>query len=160
MKEKIVLLLLFFLPFVGSLMAQVPISITKDLNINFGTTAASSVAGTVVLSPSGSRTTHIGGIILPSSIGTVSAAQFSVTGEPYHIYEIMLAPANEELSSGVAGATMTISDFQITTFNNTGSLSATGRDTVFVGATLNVGASQATGSYTSIVGFQVLVNYP
>jgi hypothetical protein len=45
-------------------------------------------SGTVVLSASGSRST--GGIMLPSINGTVSAAQFTVTGEPGFTYAITL----------------------------------------------------------------------
>ncbi|MFV5687828.1 DUF4402 domain-containing protein [Flavobacterium sp. ZT3R25] len=156
MKEKILLLLLFFLPFAGSLMAQVPISISKNTDMNFGTIAASSGGGTVLLSTSGSRTPS-GGIILPSFTGTVTAAQFTVTGEPGYTYAITL-PANFTLSESEVGpASMVVNAFTSTP-SATGILTA-GTQTVFVGATLNVGASQTTGSYTNTTGFQVTVNY-
>lgn len=163
MKEKIVLLSLFFLPFSGPLVAQVPISISKNTDMNFGTIAASSAGGTVVLSASGSRTAS-GGIILPSFTGTVTAAQFTVTGEPSYSYAITL-PFDFELTTTSAGTdqTMTVNAFNSATFNNsavnnTGLLTG-GTDTVFVGATLNVGASQTAGSYTNAAGFEVTVNY-
>lgn len=164
MKEKIVLLLLFFLFFSGSIMAQASISITKNGDMNFGTIAASSGGGTVVLSPSASRTAS-GGIILPSSFtGSFSAAQFAVTGEPGYSYVITL-PDTFELTTASAGTdqTMTINTFNSATFNNsatdnTGVLTG-GTDTVSVGATLNVGASQTAGSYTNAAGFEVTVNY-
>ena len=152
MKEKIVLLLLFFLPFFGPLMAQVPISILKNTDMNFGTLAVSSSGGTVVLSASGSRTAS-GGIILPSFTGTVSAAQFTVTGDPNRTYAITLPTTDLILSAG--SATMTVNVFTSTA---TGILSG-GTETVFVGATLNVGASQTAGSYTNATGFDVTVNY-
>jgi hypothetical protein len=41
----------------------------------------------------------------------------------------------------------------------TGTLDALGVQTVNVGATLNVDASQAPGTYTSAVPFEVTVNY-
>lgn len=157
MKEKIALLLLFFLPFTGSLMAQTPIaiSISKNADINFGTIAASS-GGTVVLSPSGSRTPSVG-IILPSFTGTVSAAHFTVTGEPGYHYAITL-PANFTLyESGAGSASMVV-----TAFTSTPSFTSTlsgGTETVLVGATLNVSGSQTAGSYTNAAGFAVTVNY-
>lgn len=157
MKEKIVLLLLFFLSFASSLMAQVTISIFKNTDMNFGTIAASSVGGTVLLSASGSRTPS-GGIILPSLAGTVSAAQFTVTGVPSYTYAITLPTTNFTLSeSGIGPATMVVNYFTSTP-STTGILTA-GTQTVFVGATLNVGASQTAGSYTNTSGFQVTVNY-
>lgn len=157
MKEKILLLLLFFLPFAGSLMAQVPISISKNTDMNFGTIAASSGGGTVLLSASGSRTPS-GGIILPSLTGTVTAAQFTVNGEPGYTYAITLPTTNFTLSeSGVGPASMVVNAFTSTP-SATGILTA-GTQTVFVGATLNVGASQTAGSYTNTTGFQVTVNY-
>lgn len=156
MKEKIVLLLLFFLLFSDSIMAQASISIFKNTDMNFGTIAASS-GGTVVLSASGSRTSSSGGVILPSFTGTVTAAQFTVTGEPGYTYAITL-PANFTLSeSGVGPASMVVNAFTSTP-SATGILTA-GTQTVFVGATLNVGASQTAGSYTNTTGFQVTVNY-
>jgi len=156
MKKKIALLLLFFLLFTGPLMAQVPISISKNTDMNFGTITVSSSGGTVVLSASGSRTAS-GGVILPSFTGTVTAAQFTVTGMPTYTYAITL-PANFTLSeSGVGPASMVVNAFTSTP-SATGILTA-GTQTVIVGATLNVGASQTAGSYTNTTGFQVTVNY-
>jgi len=156
MKEKILLLLLFFLPFAGSLMAQVPISILKNTDMNFGTIAASSGGGAVVLSPSGSRIAS-GSIILPSLTGNVSAAQFTVTGEPGYTYAITL-PADFTLyESGVGPAFMVVNAFTRTP-SATGTLSG-GTETVLVGATLNVSGSQTAGSYTNAAGFEVIVNY-
>ena len=140
-------------------MAQVPtvpISITKNTDMNFGTIAASS-GGTVLLSASGSRTPS-GGIILPSFTGTVSAAQFTVTGMPGNTYGITLPTTNFILSeSGTGHATMVVNCF--TSIPSATGVLTTGTQTVFVGATLNVGASQIAGSYTNAIGFEVTVNY-
>jgi hypothetical protein len=156
MKEKILLLLLFFLPFSALLMAQVPISIIKNTDMNFGTMAVSSFSGTVVLSTSGSRTAS-GGVFLPSSTGTVTAAQFTVSGEPNYTYAITL-PADFTLyESGVGPASILVNAFSSTPYA-TGTLTA-GTETVLVGATLNAGASQAAGSYTNAAGLEVIVNY-
>jgi hypothetical protein len=158
MKEKILPLLLFFLLFAGSLMAQVPISISKDRDMNFGTIAASSGGGTVVLSASGSRSAT-GGIILPTINGTVSAAQFTVTGEPGFTYAITLPTDLILYESGVGPAYMIVNGFTRTP-SVTGTLNlTTGTETVLVGATLNVSGAQTAGSYTNDVGFQITVNY-
>ena len=124
--------------------------------MNFGTVAASSGGGTVVLYPSGSRTTS-GGIILPSFTGTISAAQFTVTGEPGYTYAITLPTDFTLYESGVGSATMVVNYFTSTP-SATGTLLG-GTETVLVGATLNVGAAQTSGSYTNSAGFEVIVNY-
>jgi hypothetical protein len=155
MKEKIILLSLFFLLFSGSIMAQASISIFKNTDMNFGTIAAST-AGTVILSASGSRTAS-GGLILPSFTGTVSAAQFTVNGDPNYTYTITL-PTNYTLyESGIGPASMLVNAFTSTP-SATGNLSG-GTETILVGATLTVGGSQTAGYYTNGIGFEVTVNY-
>lgn len=154
MKEKILLLSLLFLPFSGPLMAQMPLSILKNRDMNFGTIAVSSGAGAVVLSPFGSRTAS-GGIFLPSVTETVSAAQFTVSGEPNYTYAITLPIDFTLYESGVGPASMVVNAFSTSA---TGNLTV-GTETVLVGATLNAGASQTAGSYTNSVGFEVIVNY-
>ncbi|MBK8416578.1 MAG: DUF4402 domain-containing protein [Bacteroidetes bacterium] len=131
-----------------------PISITKTVDLNFGNVGASGVAGTVVISPAGVRSTT-GGVSLPATAGTVAAASFDVAGEANYTYAITL-PASVTISSGANN--MTVNAFTSTP-SATGTLSALGAQTVTVGATLNVGASQASGVYTSGTSFDVTVNY-
>jgi hypothetical protein len=108
------------------------------------------------LSTSGSRTAS-GGVFLPSFTGTVTAAQFTVSGEPNYTYAITL-PADFTLyESGVGPASILVNAFSSTPYA-TGTLTA-GTETVLVGATLNAGASQAAGSYTNAAGLEVIVNY-
>ena len=59
------------------------------------------------------------------------------------------------LSNGTE--TMVASNFTVS--HPTGTLSATGDETVYVGADLDVNGSQAPGLYTSTSSFSVLVNY-
>lgn len=157
MKDKILRLLLFFLLFSSSLMAQVSISISKNTDMNFGTIAVSSGGGTVLLHVNGSRAPSAG-VILPSFTGTVSAAQFTISGEPGYSYAITL-PATDFIlyESGTGPATMVVNAFTSTPFAS-GTLTGS-TDTVLVGATLNAGASQAAGLYTNAAGFEVTVNY-
>jgi len=133
-----------------------PIGITKTVEMNFGNVAINSTtAGTVVLAPDGTRTST-GGVTLPVTTGTVTAAEFTVTGANNYTFSITLPSTDLLISNGVNS--MTVNDFKSTP-TPTGILSATGSATVKVGATLNVSAGQAAGTYTSATPFAVTVNY-
>ena len=133
-----------------------PIGITKTVDMNFGNVAINSTtAGTVVLAPAGTRTST-GGVTLPATAGTVAAAEFNVTGANNYTFSITLPSTSHEIKSG--SNTMSVTGFTSTP-TPTGTLSATGSATVKVGATLNVSAGQAAGTYTSGTPFEVKVNY-
>lgn len=133
-----------------------PIGITKSVDMNFGNVATNGTAGTVVLAPAGSRT-QTGGVTLPATGGTVAAASFAVTGEGAYTYAITLPSTNYTVTKAAGTETMTINTFTSTP-TGTGTL-ASGAQTLTVGATLNVGASQVSGAYTNATGFDVTVNY-
>lgn len=131
-----------------------PIAITKTTDMNFGNVAVSpTVAGTVVLAPNSGRT-KTGGVTLPVITGTVSAAQFNVTGLAGSTYSITL-PASIVLTNG--SNNMTVNAFTSTP-TPTGTLTG-GTENINVGATLNVNAAQAAGLYTNAAGLVVTVNY-
>ena len=134
-----------------------PVSITKTVDMNFGNVAVSaSNAGTAILAPGGTRTTGgAGGVTLPSTTGTVAAASFTVSGQASYTYAITL-PSTATISSG--SNTMTVNAFTSSPAT-TGALSTGGTQTLNVGATLNVTAGQAAGSYTNSTGVPVTVNY-
>lgn len=132
-----------------------PISIANSGNMNFGNVAVSASAGTVILAPAGTRTIT-GGVTLPVTTGTVAAAHFTVNGTPNYTYSITLPSTATTVSSGANN--MTINAFTSNP-GTTGALSAAGSQTIDVGATLNVGANQAAGTYVSATPFQVTVNY-
>jgi hypothetical protein len=135
-----------------------PISIVKNVDMNFGNVAVSAtLAGTAVLAPAGTRTTGgAGGVTLPATTGTVSAASFAVSGQAGYTYAITL-PTSCVISDG-ASHTMTVDNFTSMPAS-TGLLSAGGTETLNVGATLNVAAGQASGLYTNATGVPVTVNY-
>jgi hypothetical protein len=55
---------------------------------------------------------------------------------------------------------MVVDNFVSTpTVTDAGTLSGTGSQILYVGATLNVGAAQAAGVYQNPTGFNVTVNY-
>ena len=132
-----------------------PITIVKATDMNFGNVAVNSAVGggTVVLIPAGTRTTT-GTVTLPTTAGTVSAASFTIGGTGTYSYIITL-PTTCTLTSGAN--TMTVGTFTSTP-SATGALTA-GAQTLLVGATLTVAASQATGVYVSGTAFNVTVNY-
>lgn len=125
-----------------------PMTIVKNVDLNFGNIAVPSANGTVLMSPAGARTAT--NVILPSVTGVVTAANFTVTGLANATYVINL-PASVTLVNG--GNTMLVNAF---TENATNILTGN-TETFGVGATLNVAAGQATGEYTAT--FPVTVDY-
>ena len=134
-----------------------PISITKNVDMNFGNIAvAAASGGTVILAPAGTRTTAgAGGVTLPAVTGTVTAASFTVNGNGSYTYAITL-PSSAVTLTGPAAATMDATAFTSTP-SATGTLTG-GTQNLLVGATLTVAAAQAAGVYTS-GNFNVTVNY-
>lgn len=133
-----------------------PIAITKQVDMNFGYVAVSSINGTVVLSPAGSRS-KTGGITLPQVAGTVTAASFKIDGADTSTYSITIPSGDYTITRSGSAETMIVNTFTSTP-SNTGVLN-NGTQTVSVGATLNVGGSQVAGVYTNTTGFDVTVNY-
>lgn len=131
------------------------ISITKTTDMNFGNVSVQAASGgTVILSPAGVRSTT-GGVSLPATGGTVTAATFTIGGEGAYTYAITLPTLPHTISSGEHD--MTVTAF-LSNPSGTGTLTA-GAQTLTVGATLNVTAAQAKGVYVSETGFNVTVNY-
>ncbi len=126
----------------------VPISISAGGNMDFCTMSPTGTAGTVTVTPAGARSS----VNVDLFGGTPAAASFNMTGEPGQTYFITL-PSSTTLTSG--GSTMTVD-----TFTEDGGANPTlvgGSDTFIVGVTLNVGATQASGTYSGT--FAVTVNY-
>ena len=138
----------------GSATIITPIAIANAGNMNFGNIAVSTASGTVVLSNAGVRSAT-GGVTLPAVTGTVTTANFTVTGLGSSTYSIQL-PASYSISDG-SGHSMTVNTFTSNP-SGTGTLSS-GTQTINIGATLNVTGSQAAGTYTNATGFPVIVNY-
>ncbi|MCK9410879.1 MAG: DUF4402 domain-containing protein [Prolixibacteraceae bacterium] len=134
-----------------------PISITKTVNMNFGNVSVNANAGTVVLTPAGTRSVT-GGATTPATVGTVTAASFDIAGAINYTYTITLPAAATTLKHTNNTDQMTV-DTWTSSPTPTGTLDGTGAQTLTVGATLNVGASQLAGVYTSTAPFTVTVNY-
>jgi hypothetical protein len=129
-----------------------PIDIAKEADLAFGNIIASASAGTVTVDFANGRT-QSGGATFPSVLGTITSAQFKVTGLGGVAYTITL-PADEEVKLTGAGADMNLTDFA---HNATEVLDGIGEETFQVGATLQVNGNQAAGTYTG--QFDAIVNY-
>ena len=127
------------------------ITITKNTDMDFADVIATGSSGTVVLSTAGARSVT-GGATLGNGTGAAAAA-FTVTGDPASTYSISL-PTSTTITS--SPNTMTVNTFTSSP-SGTGTLSGGGTQALTVGATLQVGASQAQGSYTGT--FDVTVAY-
>jgi hypothetical protein len=129
-----------------------PLAISSNQNMLFGDLAVNTNPGTVQLTAAGPTVRTVTGGV--STVGAVvpTAARFTVTGTNGSTYSTTL-PANGTVSLVSGGNTMPVTAF---VSNATGSL-ATGTETFYVGATLNVAASQVTGAYSAT--FTVTVNY-
>lgn len=132
-----------------------PITISKDVDMNFGNvTVQAATAGTVILATNGTRT-RTAGVTLPATTGTVTAAEFTVTGVSGWGYNITL-PTTVTLNKGAFSMTATTFTSNPT---GAGGVLTGGTEVVRVGATLNVAAGQDPGVYVSLTGFDVTVNY-
>jgi hypothetical protein len=134
-----------------------PITILRVTDMDFGNVVTSAATGTVVLDPAGTRSTTGGASILVAQPGTVTAATFTVGGTAGFTYDISL-PGSVTIDDPGLGAPMTVDTFTSDP-TPTGTIGAGGTETLSVGATLNVGANQVGGVYTSAAPFTVTVNY-
>lgn len=131
------------------------ITITATQELVFGKIAPVS-GGAVTISTGGARSAsgERGGVILlPTGAG--SAAQFVISGDANASYVISL-PNNGAVLLTSGAHTMAVSNFTSST-QLLGTIGTARAQTVFVGATLNVGSNQAAGSYSG--AFSVSVNY-
>ena len=119
---------------------QAAIALTNVANLDFANIIPDATnSGTVLVDSAGARTCAP---VLACS-GSTTAAEFSVSGEDGSTYSITL-PAAANITSG--SDTMLVNNFVSSV--GASSVLTGGADTFAIGATLNVGAAQAVGSYT------------
>lgn len=130
-----------------------PIAIADGTDLMFGNIITDGSVGTVVIAPDGVRTATGGARFSSTLPGTFGASSFVVTGEGNSTYAITL-PADGTISlAGPATSTaMTLSNF-----TSVGGTLTAGTETLTVGATLNVGATQLPGAYAGT--YTVTVSY-
>lgn len=135
----------------------VPISIVKNVDMNFGNASVSATAGgSIVLAPGGSRTASGAGVTLPAITGTVAAAAFTIAGAPGYTYSIMLP--SSAVITGPGSSSMSVSGFTSSP-SGAGTIGSGGTQYLSVGATLNIASSQTPGTYTNASAIPVTVNY-
>jgi hypothetical protein len=141
-----------------------PISILKQADLEFGDIAVSETqGGTVELLPMAGVATRnpLNGVTLPAYTTNIpTAARFLVQGVPYYTYNILLPDDGFVLTHDmISTETMIVNDFTSSPSGTNGELDMDGKETLYVGATLVVAASQEPGHYVSLVPFNVTVNY-
>lgn len=125
-----------------------PLTIEEDAAVNFGTVIPNVfTTAAVVTLPTGGTATSGDAAITGSSAGS-----YSVAGENSATYAITGLAATSLTGTGTA---MPVTFTSVP--SSTGTLSGSGTETLLVGAVLNVGASQASGTYTGT--YAVTVNY-
>jgi hypothetical protein len=133
-----------------------PLGIAQTAGMDFGEVAADPLAATTVdLDISGNATSSDGA----STSGTAAAGAFTVTGLTDATYVITLpGDTDVTLDSTTTADSMSVTGFisSIGATGSTGTLTG-GSDAITVGATLNLDADQAAGTYNGI--YTILVEY-
>jgi hypothetical protein len=132
-----------------------PLAIAPIDALSFGQLTRPTAAGTVVLSPSGTITTT-GGVITSTAIAQTvrrGPGTFAVVGEAGRAFSVNL-PTVAILRQGTRN--MRLSAFR-SNWTSGDVFSPTRTYALSVGATLNVGANQTTGTYTGT--YVVTVTY-
>jgi hypothetical protein len=145
----------------AKIIAPIQLSLTSG-SMDFGTITKSTNGGTVVLSSAGTATGNGVTLLTTSTSTAVAVPTFTVTGEVGNTFNIVLPttsatnPVVLTSGTGTGAPTMDVTYFTTSLANNSGTLTSESQ-TFKVGATLNVGSGQASGSYTG--SFSVTVNY-
>lgn len=129
------------------------ISIATRNGLGFGDISSGATAGTVILTPSGNRATT-GDVTVNTATGAAPAT-FDLEGTPNASYSITL-PLSVVLTDS-ASNTMIVDQFTSSPLNSD-TLDPSGRQTLYVGATLNVSNNQPFGSYSGQMAVTVDYN--
>lgn len=126
----------------------VPLKIIPGTSLRFGQFAAATTSGTLTIDPSGAVSTT-GGMVGANTFTQTGTgrgnATFSVTGNPNAAFGVTVS-TNVQLANGANR--MPLTGFTGNVINSAAALNATGNFTLNVGATLNVAANQAVGTYS------------
>lgn len=137
-----------------------PIGITAEVNLVFGSFARGPSGGTVTVSTNGTRTAS--GPILSTVGDAHSAARFDVTGDGSSTYSITIAPSATLADGANSMALATFSQLTAggaTSGNVTSGTLTSGAQSIYVGGTLTVGATQvASTDYAGTVAVTVEYN--
>jgi len=138
--------------------AALSIVVSGTVDLNFGTMTETGGGGTMVVDTTGART-PTGAVTAVAGGGLASQGIFSVSGSTGLAIDVSMTAAAFTVSNG-GGATMVVNNFNLVT--NAGGATRTitlaaNPSTFPLGATLNVGAGQAAGTY--IGNYTINANY-
>lgn len=137
-----------------------PIAITNAVDLDFGKFAPGA-GGSITISTAGTPSST--GIVRSSTVAP-AAARFDVTGAANATYAITYTGTSATLSDGGTNsmAMAIFSDLNAggatSGSASSGTLSGTGTQSIYVGGTLTVGATQAAGIYSGNIKVQVEYN--
>lgn len=137
-----------------------PIAISTATNLNFGNFARGA-GGSITIATDGTPTST--GIVRSTTV-TPTAAKFDVTGDANATYAITYTGTSTTLSDGATNTMAMTYHSDLTAGGATsgtvasGTLSGAGAQSIYVGGTLTVGATQVAGIYTGSVKVQVEYN--
>jgi hypothetical protein len=138
-----------------------PLAINKSVDLAFGNVAVNTVPGTIILSTAGVRTAGPGGAIpVNNPTGTVTAAEFEITGTVGQLVAVTLPTADVIVTHTNGTDVMEVRAFNCDPLTGF-AIPSGGLQTLKVGATLNVHGSQLAGYYKTLVPdyFTVTVVY-
>ena len=137
--------------------AMAPIIVSGMVDIHFGSFTESGAGGTVVINPAGGRT--VGGAVMEVGGGGLEQrGRFNVTGSTGMAMDVDVTPTSVTISNG--GDTMVVNNFNLITVGGGDSATITlaaASSQYYIGATLVVGAGQASGTYSG--NYTLTVNY-
>ena len=145
----------------GATVLAPAVVLTKTADLSFGR-FATGAAGSITISTSGVRTVS-GGVLPAAGAAAMTAASFAVSGASGATYSITHGGVSA-LARSAGPETMPMTRFSDVTGANAtagnvagGTLNA-GAQSIYVGATLAVGANQAAGAYTGTISVTVEYN--
>lgn len=129
-----------------------PLSVTNDAPLDFGTVMASATAGWVeVDAEDGSRSSDGVGVTLVA-LQPGGRGEFTVTATAGQIVDLTVTPPVGNVLNGPAGNQVTISDFRLDNvvgLTDSRTMGAGGTLVVGVGGRFDIAANQANGVYTA-----------
>lgn len=128
--------------------------VTNTQDLDFGDLASGATTGRATVDASTDALTVTGGVARLG--GTPNAAVFYAAGVVNRVFIVQIPTGTITLSNG-SGGTMTVSNWTTNGGTNR-NLGPTGVAVIRVGARLNVGANQASGTYSGT--FNLTVVYP
>ena len=133
-----------------------PLEIVKNRDLDFGNIATTGVAGTVIINPQTDTISATGGALLVGG-GTPHAAQFTGAAQGNNVVIIRIPKQPVTLTRVGGTETMIANNFTLQGLDKRAVAARVAFD-FKVGATLNVNANQAEGSYVGT--FDVSIQYP